>query len=212
MNIILLGAPGSGKGTTSESLIEYFGFEQLSTGDLFRTNISNNTELGLEAKKYMNEGKYVPDEITNGMVKEYLSTHKTKQIFDGYPRTEAQAIELDKMLSEFNSEIKYVIHIEISEDVLFERLTGRIICPICKRSYHIKNRPPKVEGKCDYDGGELFVRKDDQPDKIKVRLDEYHKLTKPLIDFYSSQNKLININAQGLSADELFKKVSEVIK
>ncbi|AGR41594.1 adenylate kinase [Spiroplasma taiwanense] len=210
MNIILLGAPGSGKGTQSEFLCDKKNFIQLSTGDLFRTNILNKTKLGLEAQKYMNQGLLVPDLITNEMVKEYLERKHDNLIFDGYPRTDDQAQQLDKMLLLLNSKIDLVIYIEIDESLLLERLTGRIVCSICKRSYHKVNRKPIRNGFCDFDNGTLITRPDDQEDKIKIRLEAYNTQTAPLIKFY--ENKLKIINANNLSSEEVYNKILGVLK
>jgi len=206
MNIILLGAPGSGKGTQSELLCEKNGFTQLSTGDLFRKNINNNTNLGIEAKKYMNEGKLVPDLVTNAMVKDYLKSKHQKLIFDGFPRTIDQAHALDEMLAELDSSIEKVIYIEVDESILMDRLTGRRVCEVCKRSFHIKNRKPKIEGICDYDLGKLITRPDDSQDKIKVRLDAYQKETTPLVDFYAE--KIISVNSSNLSPQEVYNQIA----
>ncbi|WP_338984889.1 adenylate kinase [Spiroplasma endosymbiont of Diplazon laetatorius] len=209
MNIILLGAPGSGKGTLSEFLCEKNNFTQLSTGDLFRENISNQTELGIEAQKYMNEGKLVPDSVTNSMVENYLKTKAKDLIFDGFPRTDDQALALDKMLEELNDQIDKVVYLDIDESVLLGRLTGRMICKICKRSYHKINRKPLKEGVCDFDGGELITRPDDQEDKIKTRLEAYHNQTAPLIEFY--KEKTIKVDADNCTPEELYNRVMEIL-
>ncbi|AGR42464.1 adenylate kinase [Spiroplasma diminutum] len=209
MNIILLGAPGSGKGTLSEFLCDKNNFTQLSTGDLFRENISSKTDLGLEAQKYMNEGKLVPDSVTNSMVEKYLESKNTNLIFDGFPRTDEQALALDQMLKNLNNQIDKVFYLEIDESVLLGRLTGRMICKICKRSYHKVNRKPLKEGICDFDNGELIVRPDDQEDKIKTRLEAYNTQTAPLIEFY--KNKLIKIDADNCSPSELYDRVVSFI-
>ncbi|AHI53288.1 adenylate kinase [Spiroplasma culicicola] len=209
MNIILLGAPGSGKGTQSELLCEKKGFIQLSTGDLFRNNIANNTALGMEAQTFMNQGLYVPDEITNKMVEAYLEQTHDNLIFDGYPRTVDQSVELDKMLSNLGQTIDKVIYFEIDNSVLMERLTGRLICQICKRSYHKVNRKPLKEGVCDFDGGDLITRPDDQEDKIKTRLEVYNTQTAPLIDFY--QAKLTKVDATNKSVEQLYELLVEAL-
>lgn len=209
MNIILLGAPGGGKGTQSELLCEKNGFTQLSTGDLFRNNISQQTPLGLEAQKFMDQGLYVPDAITNGMVQDFLTTKNQNLIFDGYPRTVEQANELDTMLNQFNQPISKVIYFEIDESVLMDRLTGRLVCSTCKRSYHIKNRPPKVAGVCDYDQTKLVTRADDVADKVKTRLNVYHEQTAPLVDFYKT--KLVKIDANGKTPEQLYQDLIGVL-
>ncbi|WP_339033995.1 adenylate kinase [Spiroplasma endosymbiont of Cantharis rufa] len=209
MNIILLGAPGSGKGTLSEFLCEKKAFTQLSTGDLFRDNILNKTELGLKAKEFINKGKLVPDSITNSMVEKYLKGKKKDLIFDGFPRTDDQALALDKMLEKLDEKIDKVIYLDIDESTLMGRLTGRMICQICKRSYHRITRKPLKEGICDFDSGTLIVRPDDKEDKIKIRLEAYHNQTAPLIKFY--KDKIIKINADNCSPEELYIRVEKVL-
>jgi adenylate kinase len=211
MNIILLGAPGSGKGSTSEQLISRKGVTQLSTGDLFRKNIAEKTALGLEAQKFMNAGKYVPDEITNGMVEDYLQTNHDNLVFDGFPRTRAQAEALDKMLEKLGTKIDKVIYLHVDEEVLFDRLTGRLICPKCKRSYHKITRKPQVEWICDFDGAELVTRPDDAPDKIATRIDEYNNLTATLINFYQAHGKLVILDVNGLSVEAIYFDIEEVL-
>lgn len=210
MNILLLGAPGSGKGTASEQLIKSNGFTQLSTGDLYRAEIANKTELGLKAVEYMNAGKYVPDEITIGMVAKFLEKQSNNLLFDGFPRTNAQAIELDNLLKAKGSKLDVVIHFVCDEKVLLERLGNRIICPMCKKSYHKLYVKPAVEWICDIDGTELIVRPDDAPEKIKIRLDEYNTLTAPLIKIYN--NKMIEINVTNITPAELYAAVVKGLK
>ncbi|QEH62308.1 adenylate kinase [Spiroplasma chinense] len=207
MNIILLGAPGSGKGTQSEVLCEKKSFTQLSTGDLFRNNIANKTPLGLEAQGYMNQGLYVPDDVTNKMVGDYLESNHEGLIFDGYPRTVDQAKELDLMLAKYDKVIDKVVYIDLDDSVLMSRLTGRVVCEICKRSYHVVTRKPAVEGICDFDGGKLVTRPDDQEDKIKTRLEVYNNQTAPLISFY--EDKLVKIPSDGKTPQEVFELIVE---
>ncbi|QGS52353.1 adenylate kinase [Spiroplasma tabanidicola] len=212
MNILLIGAPGSGKGTESELLSKEYNFTQLSTGDLFRTNISNKTKLGLKAQEYMTKGIYVPDDVTNDMVKDYLQTKNSGLIFDGYPRTLDQAKALDQMLSDLNQKLDYVVHIDVKESVLLQRLSGRLVCEVCKRSFHKINRKPKVENVCDFDGGKLITREDDQEDKIKVRLKVYNEQTSPLINYYREQNKLVEVDGNVKSAIDFHKELVEALK
>ncbi|AXK51028.1 adenylate kinase [Spiroplasma alleghenense] len=213
MNIILLGAPGSGKGTQAEKLVQNFNFEQLSTGDLFRKNISEKTQMGLEASKLISAGKLVPDEITNKMVEEYLKNgNKENIIFDGYPRTINQAKALKEILVLNNSKIDKVILLDVEEKILLERLVGRLICPKCKRSYHLKNRPPKKEGICDFDNSSLETRPDDKPEKIAIRLQSYLSDTSPLIDYYKTEKKLVKISVSNLTSEKVFEKIREALK
>lgn len=211
MNIILLGAPGSGKGTSSELLVDNLGFIQLSTGDLFRNNINSKSALGIKAQKFMFEGKLVPDNVTNAMVNKFLTKVNDNLIFDGFPRTHEQAIELDKMLKDVNQKIDLVICIEINESLLIERLTGRIMCPKCKRSFHKRTRKPKIEWICDFDNTELVSRPDDQEEKIITRLEAYESQTKPLINFYELQKKLIRLDANDLAPNQMLNKLKEII-
>jgi len=209
MNIILLGAPGSGKGTQAEILVEKNGFVQLSTGDLFRKNMSEKTPLGVEAQKFINQGNLVPDEVTNAMVLDYLT--KTKNdglIFDGYPRTIDQAKALDQMLSDLGRQIDKVFYIEVPKELLIERISGRLVCPTCKRSYNIKNRPPIIAGVCDFDQTKLVRRPDDEPDKVKVRLAAYEEQTAPLIDYYHEKEAIIHVNGENTNPQEVYVKIN----
>ncbi|PPE06096.1 adenylate kinase [Williamsoniiplasma lucivorax] len=212
MNIILLGAPGSGKGTLAEQLVEHKGFQQFSTGDIFRNNIAEKTVLGVEAAKYMNQGQLVPDEITNGMVKHALQGRHENLIFDGYPRTLDQAQTLNMILKELGAKIDHVIYLDVDHTILMDRLCGRMVCPTCKRSYHTKNRPPKFSGICDYDGTSLEVRPDDEPDKIKVRLQAYEQQTTPLIEFYKKEEIVVHLNAHDLAIGEVYQQVIKGLK
>lgn len=211
MNIILLGAPGSGKGTQSEKLVANNGFTQFSTGDVMRKEIKEGTELGKECDKYIKEGKLVPNEIVDGMVANYLKTKHDGLIFDGYPRNVEQAKALDKMLADENSEIDWVFYIDVDKQILLDRISGRLICPKCKRSYHTTNRPPKVAGICDYDGAQLVRRADDAPEKVQVRLDTYEKETMPLIDYYKNKEKVIEVHASNNSPEPVYKAIVNTI-
>ncbi|WP_031542180.1 adenylate kinase [Mesoplasma photuris] len=204
MNIMLLGAPGSGKGTQAEKLVKELDFIQFSTGDLFRKEISNQTKLGVLAASYMNEGNLVPDDLTNGIVNEGLKTQSDQLIFDGYPRTLNQAIALEEMLTNLNSKIDYILFIDVDKEILLDRIAGRMICPKCKASFHLTNRKPKVDGICDFDGTKLERRPDDEPAKVLVRLETYEADTKPLIDFYSSRPGFIHIKATDMDVDSIF--------
>lgn len=212
MNIILLGAPGSGKGTIAEKLNKKYNFLQFSTGDIFRKHIADNSNLGLEAQKYINKGHLVPDEITNKMVELFLEDIHDNLIFDGYPRTINQANKLESFLSKYDSNISKVFLLDVSDEILIERLIGRLVCPVCKRSYHISNRPPKKEGICDFDGAIIVHRPDDELDKIKIRLKDYEIQTKPLIAFYSEKGLLFSLKISNKSSDEVFNDLEKELK
>ncbi|ATG97189.1 adenylate kinase [Mesoplasma lactucae] len=208
MNIILLGAPGSGKGTQAEKLVNNQHFVQFSTGDVMRKEMKENTPLGQECKKYIDNGQLVPDSIVNAMVDNYLTNEKHDNlIFDGYPRTLDQAKELDKMLAKLDSKIDRVIYIDVAPDIIMERISGRLVCPVCKRSYHTTNRKPKVEGICDYDGAKLVRRSDDEPEKVKTRLKEYEKNTKPLIEYYKNIEKVVKIDGQDPNPEYAYEQI-----
>lgn len=193
-----MGLPGAGKGTQAEQIVEKYNIPHISTGDMFRAAMKNNTELGRKAKSFMDNGDLVPDEVTNGIVRERLSEDDAKDGFllDGFPRTVEQAQELENILSDLGTELDAVINIDVEKDVLMKRLTGRWICRTCGKTYHEIYNPPKVAGKCDLDGGELYQRDDDKKETVENRLNVNMKQTKPLLDFYSEKGKLHNINGE----------------
>ena len=195
-NLIMLGAPGSGKGTRAVALCEVLGIVQVSTGDLFRNNIKEGTELGRLAKSYINKGELVPDGVTAAMVKDRLSKPDTAGgfILDGFPRTLAQAEMLDKILAELGQEISYALYLDVPDAEIVRRISGRMICSDCQAPYHREFNPPKSEGVCDKCGGKLFTRDDDKPETIKNRLDVYEKSTSPLVDYYRGQGLLKSVN------------------
>lgn len=198
VNIILMGLPGAGKGTQAERIVEEFNIPHISTGDMFRAAVKNETPLGLEAKSYMDKGLLVPDEVVIGIVRERLTEDDCAKGFllDGFPRTVPQAEALTSTLKELGREIDHVININVRRDLLIDRLTGRWICPVCGASYHTLFNPPKVEGICDKDGGKLYQRDDDQAEVVTQRLDVNIAQTEPLIDYYSKQGLLRNINGE----------------
>ncbi|ACK41254.1 adenylate kinase [Listeria monocytogenes] len=198
MKLVLMGLPGAGKGTQAEQIVEKYNIPHISTGDMFRAAMKNNTELGRKAKSFMDNGDLVPDEVTNGIVRERLSEDDAKDGFllDGFPRTVEQAQELENILSDLGTELDAVINIDVEKDVLMKRLTGRWICRTCGKTYHEIYNPPKVAGKCDLDGGELYQRDDDKKETVEKRLNVNMKQTKPLLDFYSEKGKLHNINGE----------------
>lgn len=202
MYIILLGAPGAGKGTQAVMLAENLKLVQVASGDLFRQALRDETELGLKAKAYMDKGQLVPDEITIQMVLERLAAPDCTDgaILDGFPRNLAQAKALDKALAEQSKFIDKVVYIAVSERELLKRLSGRWICRQCQAPYHEVDSPPKVAGKCDRCGGELYQRADDNTETIKQRLKVYFAETSPLIDYYTGSGKLLEIDGEGSAA------------
>lgn len=194
MNIILLGAPGAGKGTQAAVICEKLNIPTISTGNIIREALKNGTEMGLKAKSYMDAGKLVPDEVVIGIVKERLAKDDCAKgfILDGFPRTIPQAEALDAM----GVVIDKVIDIEVADEVIVNRLSGRRVCEQCGRPYHLESLKPKVEGICDDCGGTLVQRKDDSIETVKARLDIYHNETEPLKDYYAKQNKLVVVEGQ----------------
>lgn len=198
MNIILMGLPGAGKGTQAERIVEEFDIPHISTGDMFRAAVKNETPLGLEAKSFMDKGLLVPDEVVIGIVRERLSMDDCEKGFllDGFPRTVPQAEALTATVKELGRDINHVININVRRELLIERLTGRWICPVCGASYHTMFNPPKEAGVCDKDGGKLYQREDDKPEVVAQRLDVNIAQTQPLIDYYSAQKLLRDINGE----------------
>ncbi|MCM3635660.1 adenylate kinase [Paenibacillus camelliae] len=198
MNILFMGPPGAGKGTQAERIVEEFNIPHISTGDAFRLAMKQGTPIGLKAKEYIDQGLLVPDEITNGIVKERLAQADCEKGFllDGFPRTIQQAEALDSMLQELGRSIDHVVNLDVDRDLLLARLTGRRICKSCGATYHIMFNPPKAEGVCDKDGGELYQRSDDSEEKVGTRLDEYTSKTAPLLDYYSKQGLLREVNGE----------------
>ena len=194
--LILLGPPMSGKGTQAVRLSKSLGIPQVSSGDLFRDNIKGQTELGLEAKTYIDRGDLVPDEITIGMVAQRLNQPDCEggALLDGFPRTIPQAEELDRILSEMDTSLTGVLNVTVPEEVLVERASGRRICRVCGKSYHLSFNPPQIEGICDLDGGDLYQREDDLPETVRQRLAVYHEQTSPLSSFYQERGLLWEIN------------------
>ena len=197
MNLLIIGAPGAGKGTMSDLILKNFDIVHVSTGDMLREAVKNKTEIGLKAQEYMNAGALVPDEIINGIIVERLSKDDINKgfLFDGYPRNVAQAESLSKILADLNKKIDAVINLNVEDEVLIKRITGRRLCPKCGAIYNIYYTAPQVEGKCDKCGEELTQRKDDNVDSLKVRLEEFHHNTQPVIEYYDKANIVKNINA-----------------
>ena len=202
MYIILLGAPGAGKGTQAFMLVEKMKLVQVASGDLFRKALQQETDLGKKAKAYMEKGQLVPDKITIQMVLERLEAPDVKNgaILDGFPRNLKQAKALDKAMAQQSKAIDRAVYIKVSEGELLKRLGGRWICRNCQAPYHEVDSPPKVAGKCDRCGGELYQRADDKAETVKKRLEVYFKETSPLIDYYKKAGKLLEINGEGNAA------------
>jgi len=213
MNIIFLGPPGAGKGTQAKILIERYVIPQISTGDMLREHVAKGTELGVKAKEYMEKGQLVPDEIILGMVKERLSQEDAQRgfILDGFPRTVAQAEALDKILEEMGKKIEYVLALIVPDEELVTRLTGRRTCKNCGMMYHIKFKPPKVEGKCDACGGELYQRPDDNEETVRNRLKVYHDQTAPLIEYYRKKGVLFEVDGSK-SIDEITQQLINILE
>lgn len=196
MNLILLGPPGAGKGTQAKFIAEKLNIPHISTGDIFRYNINNNTVLGLEAKTSINKGQLVPDDLTNRMVEQRLSTPDCKNGFlmDGYPRTVNQAKFLKELLKKKNQGIDLVIEVYLEEEEILRRLTNRRVCSQCNAVYHLISNQPAESGICDKCGRELYHRSDDKEEVIISRISVYNNQTKPLVDFYTKERKLVRIN------------------
>jgi adenylate kinase len=196
--LVLLGGPGAGKGTQAERLAQALGIPQVSTGDLFRENLQNQTELGQLAKGYMERGELVPDEVTVGMVRERLSRPDAAKgaILDGFPRTIAQAEALEALLADLGSEVAVVPYIKVPEDVLLARLAGRWTCRRCGAMYHQIFSPPETVGVCDKCGGELYQRPDDTPETQRHRIEVYFEQTAPLIGYYRDKGLLVEVDGQ----------------
>ena len=194
MKLILLGAPGAGKGTQAEIISEKYNIPTISTGNIIRAALKNGTEMGLKAKSYIDAGELVPDEVVIGIIKERLSEADCKEgyILDGFPRTIPQAVALDDM----GFVIDAALSIEVADEEIVKRMSGRRVCEKCGASYHTEFKKPEVEGVCNLCGGKLVIRKDDEPETVKNRLNVYHEQTEPLKDFYNSCGKLITVEGQ----------------
>ena len=196
MKIIMLGAPGAGKGTQAKMIAEKYGIPHISTGDIFRYNIKNGTELGKEANKYRDKGLLVPDELTVKILLDRVAQDDCKNgyVLDGFPRTIPQAEVLEEALTKLGDRIDYAINVEVPDENIVKRMGGRRACVNCGATYHIEHVPPKKEGICDNCGSELILRDDDKPETVKNRLSVYHKQTQPLIDFYNGKGVLRTVD------------------
>lgn len=212
VNLVLMGLPGAGKGTQADKIVGKYNIPHISTGDMFRAAIKEGTELGLQAKSFMDKGELVPDEVTIGIVRERLSKADCEKGFllDGFPRTVAQAEALDSMLADLGKKIDFVINIDVDQSILMERLTGRRICKNCGATYHLVFNPPAKEGVCDRCGGELYQRADDNAETVQNRLDVNIQQTKPLLNFYEDKGYLRNINGQQ-DIDVVFADIEELL-
>jgi len=207
-----MGLPGAGKGTQADKIKEQYNIPHISTGDMFRLAIKEETDLGKKAKAFLDEGALVPDEVTNGIVEERLSKEDCQDgyLLDGFPRTIAQAEALEEITEKLNRQMDYVIHIDVPKENLLVRLTGRRVCETCGATYHVENNPPKTPGICDRDGEKLIQRKDDTSETVQKRLKVYQEQTQPLLDFYKDKGILISINGDQ-HIDEVFTDIQRAI-
>ena len=213
MKIIMLGAPGAGKGTQAKKIAEKYSIPHISTGDIFRANIKNNTELGQKAKTYMDKGELVPDELVVDLIMDRFKEADCANgyVLDGFPRTIPQAEALTAALAKDDDAIDYALEIFIEDQAIIDRMSGRRVCKSCGATYHVVNIPPKTEGVCDECDGELIVRDDDAPETVKKRLDVYHEQTAPLIDYYKKQGILKVIDgSKGL--DTCFEEICGILE
>ena len=212
MKIIMLGAPGAGKGTQAIKIAEKYGIPHISTGDIFRANIKNGTELGKKAKEYMDKGSLVPDELTCDLVVDRIHQDDCANgfVLDGFPRTIPQAEALDEALTKDNEKMDFAIDIEVPDDSIVKRMGGRRACVNCGATYHVVSAPPKVEGICDHCGGKLTIRDDDKPETVQHRLSVYHEQTQPLIDFYKKAGILHSVDGTK-QLDEVFADVVKIL-
>lgn len=212
MKIIMLGAPGAGKGTQAKMIADKYGVPHISTGDIFRANIKNGTELGMEAKKYMDQGLLVPDELTVRILLDRVAQDDCKNgyVLDGFPRTIPQAEVLDSELTKLGDHIDYAINVDVPDENIVKRMSGRRACLTCGATYHIEHVPPKKEGICDVCGSELVLRDDDKPETVKNRLNVYHEQTQPLIDFYTEKGVLKTVDGT-VPMEEIFAAITAIL-
>ena len=212
MKIVLLGPPGAGKGTQAKSISNRYSIPHISTGDIFRKNISEGTPLGIEAKGYIDKGQLVPDEVTINMVKDRLTWEDCKNgyLLDGFPRTVAQAEALEGFLADRNEKLDTALSIEVPSSFILERMTGRRVCPSCGASYHVKFNPPTKAGVCDVCGSDIVQRKDDTEETVSERLEVYERQTQPLIDFYKEKNLLSTVDGTK-AINEVFEGICNIL-
>lgn len=212
MKIVMLGGPGAGKGTQAKMIAEKYRIPHISTGDIFRANIKEGTELGRKAKTYMDAGGLVPDELVVDLVADRLTWEDAKDgfVLDGFPRTIPQAEALTKALADMNTKLDVAVDIEVPDQVIIDRMGGRRACVSCGATYHIVNIPPKTEGKCDKCGSDLILRDDDKPETVKKRLEVYHEQTQPLITYYTEQSVLREVDGTK-SMEEVFGAIVNIL-
>ncbi len=212
MKIIMLGAPGAGKGTQAKMLADKYQIPHISTGDIFRANIKNGTELGQKAKTYMDQGLLVPDELVCDLVVDRVKADDCKEgyILDGFPRTIPQAESLDKALEAIGEKIDYAINVEVPDENIVRRMSGRRACVACGATYHIVHIPTKVEGICDRCGKELILRDDDKPETVTKRLNVYHEQTQPLIEYYTNKGALVEVDGTK-DMNDVFNAIVEIL-
>ena len=212
MKIIMLGAPGAGKGTQAKQIADKYSIPHISTGDIFRANIKNGTELGKKAKQYMDQGALVPDELTCDLVMDRMQQDDCKNgfVLDGFPRTIPQAEALDAALEKINEKMDYAIDVDVPDENIVNRMSGRRACLNCGATYHLISIPPKVEGICDRCGSEIVLREDDKPETVQKRLKVYHEQTQPLIDYYKNQGILKSVDGTQ-PMDEVFKAIVTIL-
>ena len=213
MNLLIIGAPGAGKGTMSELILENYHLVHVSTGDMLRAAVKAGTPVGMKAQEYMNRGALVPDEVIHDIIVERLSQDDIEAgfLFDGYPRTKNQAEDLDSILKELNKKIDCVINLNIDDEVLIKRITGRRLCPVCGEIFNIYYKVPEKEGICDKCGAELIQRKDDNLESLQVRLAEYHKNTQAVIEYYEKTGIVKDVNADQ-TREEVFADIRNVLE
>ncbi len=212
MKIIMLGAPGAGKGTQAKMIAAQYGIPHISTGDMFRANIKNGTKLGEEAKSYMDQGLLVPDELTVRILLDRVARDDCQNgyVLDGFPRTIPQAEVLDQALTKQGDAIDFAIDIEVQDEAIVKRMSGRRACPSCGATYHIEHVPPKEEGVCDVCKSKLVLRDDDKPETVEKRLRVYHEQTQPLIDYYAARNILQKVDGD-VSTQEVFQAILAIL-
>lgn len=212
MKLIMLGAPGAGKGTQAKKIAEKYNIPHISTGDIFRANIKNGTELGQKAKTYMDQGLLVPDELVVDLVMDRFAQPDCENgyVLDGFPRTIPQAEALDAALEKAGAKIDYAINVEVPDENIINRMSGRRACVACGATYHLVHIPPKKEGVCDSCGKELILRDDDKPETVKKRLDVYHEQTQPLIDYYTQKGALVEVDGT-VDMEEVFNAIVKIL-